>query len=210
MQRQLSSRVHRHIRTRFRGLRRGAFFSAVGRTGGRCIRGRPVGAGHGIRGRPHFRRTFQSGGDLRAGCGGPFRSGARGRAISSSKYSAEPRPQRCSISCSRARRPGKWNNFIAISNLYGGAKAFSWLGVPDRSGLTALFLIVIVSVTSKHAPAGFAPIAIGLALTLIHLVAIPVSNASVNPARSTATAIFGGGGRSDTLWLFWVAPMSEA
>jgi aquaporin Z len=73
--------------------------------------------------------------------------------------------------------------------------------------LTALFLIVIVSVTSPKAAAGFAPIAIGLTLTFIHLVAIPVSNASVNPARSTATAIFGGSIALSSLWLFWVAPI---
>ncbi len=73
--------------------------------------------------------------------------------------------------------------------------------------ITALFLMVIVGATSKRAPAGFAPIAIGLALTLFHLVAIPVSNASLNPARSTATAIFGGADALDTLWLFWVAPI---
>ena len=73
--------------------------------------------------------------------------------------------------------------------------------------LTALFLIVIVSVTSPKAPIGFAPIAIGLTLTFIHLVAIPVYNASVNPARSTATAIFGGSAALGSLWLFWVAPI---
>ena len=73
--------------------------------------------------------------------------------------------------------------------------------------ITALFLIVIVGATSKGAPPGFAPIAIGLALTLFHLVAIPVSNASLNPARSTATAIFGGGAALVILWLFWVAPI---
>ena len=73
--------------------------------------------------------------------------------------------------------------------------------------ITALFLIVIVGATSKRAPPGFAPIAIGLALTLFHLVAIPVSNASLNPARSTATAIFGGGEALASLWLFWVAPI---
>jgi aquaporin Z len=73
--------------------------------------------------------------------------------------------------------------------------------------LTALFLTVIVSVTSPKAPIGFAPIAIGLTLTFIHLVAIPVDNASVNPARSTATAIFGGGVALGSLWLFWVAPI---
>jgi len=73
--------------------------------------------------------------------------------------------------------------------------------------ITALFLIVIVGATSKRAPAGFAPIAIGLALVLFHLVAIPVSNASLNPARSTATAIFGGPEAWGSLWLFWVAPI---
>jgi len=103
---------------------------------------------------------------------------------------------------------GKWNTFTAISNLYGGANGFSLGSVfLTEAVLTALFLIVIVSVTSKRAPPGFAPIAIGLALTLIHLVAIPVSNASVNPARSTATAIFGGPEAWNTLWLFWVAPI---
>jgi aquaporin Z len=103
---------------------------------------------------------------------------------------------------------GKWNTFTAISNLYGGASGFSLASVfLTETVMTALFLIVIVSVTSKRAPPGFAPIAIGLALTLIHLVAIPVSNASVNPARSTATAIFGGPEAWHTLWLFWVAPI---
>ncbi len=103
---------------------------------------------------------------------------------------------------------GKWNTFTAISNLYGGANGFSLVSVfLIETVLTALFLIVIVGATSKRAPAGFAPIAIGLALTLIHLVAIPVSNASVNPARSTATAIFGGPEAWHSLWLFWVAPI---
>ena len=73
--------------------------------------------------------------------------------------------------------------------------------------LTALFVIVIVGVTSAKAAAGFAPLAIGLTLTFIHLVAIPVDNASVNPARSTATAIFGGSVALSSLWLFWVAPI---
>ena len=73
--------------------------------------------------------------------------------------------------------------------------------------LTAFLLIVIMGATSKRAPAGFAPIAIGLSLTLFHLIAIPVSNASFNPARSTATAIFGGPAAWNTLWLFWVAPI---
>jgi len=73
--------------------------------------------------------------------------------------------------------------------------------------MTAMFLVVILGTTHKNAPAGFAPLAIGLCLTLIHLVSIPVSNTSVNPARSTATAIFAGGPYVAQLWLFWVAPI---
>lgn len=73
--------------------------------------------------------------------------------------------------------------------------------------LTAFFLIVIHGATDKKAPAGFAPIAIGLALTLIHLISIPVSNTSVNPARSTAVAVFQGGWALEQLWIFWVAPI---
>ncbi|WP_445493722.1 aquaporin Z [Photorhabdus sp. SF281] len=73
--------------------------------------------------------------------------------------------------------------------------------------LTAIFLIVIIGVTDKRAYAGFAPLAIGLALTLIHLVSIPVTNTSVNPARSTAVAIFQNTWALDQLWLFWVMPI---
>lgn len=73
--------------------------------------------------------------------------------------------------------------------------------------LTAGFLVVILGATSKSAPAGFAPIAIGLALTLIHLVSIPVTNTSVNPARSTGVALFADGPALSQLWLFWVAPL---
>jgi aquaporin Z len=72
--------------------------------------------------------------------------------------------------------------------------------------LTAAFLIVILGSTSKAAPAGFAPIAIGLGLTLIHLISIPVTNTSVNPARSTAAAVFAQTGAFGQLWLFWLAP----
>ena len=73
--------------------------------------------------------------------------------------------------------------------------------------MTFMFLIVILGATSQKAPAGFAPLAIGLALTLIHLISIPVTNTSVNPARSTAVAIFQGGWALQQLWLFWVAPL---
>jgi len=73
--------------------------------------------------------------------------------------------------------------------------------------LTAFFLIVIMGATDNRAPKGFAPIAIGLCLTLIHLVCIPVTNTSVNPARSTGPAIFCGGWALEQLWMFWVAPL---
>jgi aquaporin Z len=76
--------------------------------------------------------------------------------------------------------------------------------------LTAFFLIVILGATSASAPAGFAGIAIGLCLTLIHLISIPVTNTSVNPARSTAVAPFADTGAVDQLWLFWVAPLVGA
>ena len=73
--------------------------------------------------------------------------------------------------------------------------------------MTAVFLFVIMGATHGKAPAGFAPLAIGLALTLIHLVSIPVTNTSVNPARSTGPALFVGGWALGQLWLFWVAPI---
>lgn len=76
--------------------------------------------------------------------------------------------------------------------------------------LTAFFLIIILGSTSSRAPAGFAPIAIGLGLTLIHLISIPVTNTSVNPARSTAAALFADTAAISQLWLFWVAPLIGA
>jgi aquaporin Z len=76
--------------------------------------------------------------------------------------------------------------------------------------MTAFFLIIILGATDKRAPAGFAPIAIGLALTLIHLISIPVTNTSVNPARSTGVALFAGGWAISQLWLFWLAPIAGA
>ncbi len=76
--------------------------------------------------------------------------------------------------------------------------------------MTFIFLIVILGSTDKRAPQGFAPIAIGLALTLIHLISIPVTNTSVNPARSTSQALFVGGWALRQLWLFWVAPVLGA
>jgi len=102
-----------------------------------------------------------------------------------------------------------FNTFEAISNNYGGAGGFSLLSAAlTEIVITALFLIVIMGSTSSRAPAGFAPLAIGVALMVLHLVSIPVTNASLNPARSTAPAIFGSGTALSHLWLFWVAPIA--
>lgn len=97
------------------------------------------------------------------------------------------------------------------SNGYGTASphGYSFVsGALIEIVLTAVFLVVILGATSAKAPAGFAPIAIGLALTLIHLVSIPVTNTSVNPARSTGVALFAEGPALMQLWLFWVAPLA--
>jgi aquaporin Z len=83
-------------------------------------------------------------------------------------------------------------------------------GLVTELVMTFMFLIVILGVTHKRAPTGFAGLAIGLALTLIHLISIPVTNTSVNPARSTAPALFVGGWALGQLWLFWVAPIIGA
>jgi aquaporin Z len=83
-------------------------------------------------------------------------------------------------------------------------------GLTAEIVLTFMFLMIILGVTDRRAPQGFAPIAIGLGLTLIHLVGIPVTNLSVNPARSTGPAIFVGGWAIEQLWLFWVAPIVGA
>ena len=76
--------------------------------------------------------------------------------------------------------------------------------------MTMMFLVIILGATDKRAPQGFAPIAIGLGLTLIHLISIPVTNTSVNPARSTGVALFAGGWAIEQLWMFWVAPIAGA
>src|SRR3569832_2253812 len=76
--------------------------------------------------------------------------------------------------------------------------------------MTAFFLVIIMGSTHDRAPKGFAPIAIGLGLTLIHLISIPVTNTSVNPARRTGPALFVGGWAIAQLWLFWVAPLAGA
>ena len=99
------------------------------------------------------------------------------------------------------------------SNGYGDAspQGYSMMsGLVTEVVLTAFFLIIILGTTSKGAPSRFAPIAIGLGLTLIHLISIPVTNTSVNPARSTGVALFADGPALGQLWLFWVAPLIGA
>ena len=103
-------------------------------------------------------------------------------------------------------------------------ETWRWVGYDDHSPgkytmfaalltevvMTAMFLIIIMGSTDKRAPAGFAPLAIGLGLTLIHLISIPVTNTSVNPARSTGVAVYVGGWAVAQLWAFWVAPIVGA
>ena len=99
------------------------------------------------------------------------------------------------------------------ANGYGGhspGKYTLLAGLVSEVVMTFMFLIVILGTTHKRAPVGFAGMAIGLALTLIHLVSIPVTNTSVNPARSTGPALFVGGWALEQLWLFWVAPIIGA
>jgi aquaporin Z len=99
------------------------------------------------------------------------------------------------------------------SNGYGdhSPQGYSLLaGLICETVMTAMFLFVILGATSERAPRGFAPLAIGLALTLIHLVSIPVTNTSVNPARSTGVALFQGSWAIGQLWAFWVAPFAGA
>ncbi len=106
----------------------------------------------------------------------------------------------------------KWNTLALASNpnAYGNG-SYSMLSILlIEAIMAALFLIIIMGATSKRAPVGFAPIAIGMAVCLFHLISIPVTNTSLNPARSTATAIFGGTAALSALWMFWVAPIVGA
>lgn len=92
-------------------------------------------------------------------------------------------------------------------NAFGGKATGMGSALITEIAMTAIFLFVIMGATDSRAPAGFGPIAIGLCLTLIHLISIPVTNTSVNPARSIATAVFNGGSSLSQLWLFIVAPI---
>jgi aquaporin Z len=97
------------------------------------------------------------------------------------------------------------------SNTYGGPAGYSAMSVfLIEAVLTGLLMLVILGVTRKNGPASFAPIAIGLTLAAIHIMAIPISNASVNPARSLASALVAGGEPLSQVWMFWVAPIVGA
>lgn len=100
----------------------------------------------------------------------------------------------------------KFQDLAAVSNFYGAPGAAIGQAFLVEFVMTALFLLVIISSTSRRAPAGFAPIAIGLALTLFHLMSIPLTNTSLNPARSLAPALFAGGKPMADVWLFLIAP----
>jgi aquaporin Z len=99
------------------------------------------------------------------------------------------------------------------SNGYGGHSPGGYslaAAIVTEVVMTAMFLVIILGATDERAPEGLAPIAIGLGLTLIHLISIPVTNASVNPARSTGVAVFAGGWAVEQLWVFWLAPILGA
>ena len=106
-----------------------------------------------------------------------------------------------------------FQNIAGVCNGYGELSPQKYsmaAGFATEAVMTAFFLIIILGATDGRAPAGFAPVAIGLGLTLIHLISIPITNTSVNPVRSTGVAIFAndGGEAWKQLWLFWVAPIA--
>ncbi len=106
---------------------------------------------------------------------------------------------------------GDWNNFTDIANQFGEKGGFTLTAVLFAEIiLTALFVLIFIGATSPRVPSGLAPIAIGLAYGALHLAALPISNAALNPARSTAIAIFAGPNALTQLWIFWVAPVVGA
>ncbi len=121
-------------------------------------------------------------------------------------------PVHCPGTSTNVARPPSLAAGLA-SNGYGehSPGGYSMLsGLVTEVVMTAMFLLIILGATDKRAPAGFAPIAIGLGLTLIHLISIPVTNTSVNPARSAGPALIVGDWALGQLWLFWVAPIAGA
>lgn len=106
---------------------------------------------------------------------------------------------------------GKFASFAAISNTFGGSGQFQMSAVMlAEMTAVALLLIVITGATSRKAPAGFAPLAIGLSMAMLVLITLPVSNGSINPARATATAVLAGGRALGDLWVFWISPIIGA
>ena len=98
----------------------------------------------------------------------------------------------------------------AVAFVKAMTKLYGWASPQTEIVMTMMFLIIILGATDKLAPSGFAPLPIGLGLTLIHLISIPVTNTSVNPARSTGVAVFVGDWATAQLWLFWAAPLFGA
>ena len=153
----------------------------------------------------------------------PPQSGGLGRALGRRSFSGETAAalhRRAGLGCdcrgwralSHRQRQGRFRCHAAgfASNGYGDHSpgGYSLLAaLVTEVVMTMMFLLIILGATDKRAPQGFAPIAIGLGLTLIHLISIPVTNTSVNPARSTGVAVFVGGWAVAQLWLFWVAPI---
>ena len=165
-----------------------------------------------LRARSDLGRSLQSGRLGRPVGGRPLSRRPRCCLTSWRRWSAASSAPACSTSSRAAARISALPAGFA-SNGYGAHSPGGYSLVAAlvcEVVMTFMFLIVILGATHKRAPVGFAGLAIGLALTLIHLISIPVTNTSVNPARSTATALFVGGWALQQLWLFWVAPVIGA
>ena len=166
-------------------------------------------AHHGLRHRPHLGLPSQPGRDRRPGSRRTLPEAGH-RCPTSSRRSSAPSSRPPSSIRSPAARPGFDLAKGFAANGYGEHSPGQYTlfsGLVAEVVLTMMFLFIIMGATHGKAPAGFAPIAIGLGLTLIHLVGIPITNTSVNPARSTGPALFVGGWALAQLWLFWVAPL---
>ena len=170
---------------------------------------RPYRAHHGLRHRTHFRLPFQSRGERRAWWwASAFLLPSCCLTWSRRSWAPSPAAGVLYVIASGKASFDVHAGFASNGYAEHSPGGYSLLaGFVAEVVLTAFFLIVIMGATDSRAPKGFAPIAIGLCLTLIHLVGIPVTNTSVNPARSTGPAIFAGGWALQQLWMFWVAPL---
>ena len=186
-----------------------AFPGGRDRPARRVARLRADGAHHGLRDRPRLRLPPQPGGDGRA-LPPAGASRRRDRALRRRAGGRRGIVGAASSTLIASGAPGFDLAKGFAANGYGEHSPGQYglfAGLVAEIVLTMMFLFIIMGATHGKAPAGFAPIAIGLRLTLIHLVAIPVTNTSVNPARSTGPALFVGGWALAQLWLFWVAPL---